>query len=185
VRQLVAEAERLADVLRRHRLRVVFAESCTAGLLAATLARVPGISEFLCGSAVVYRNATKAAWLGVPQAALDDPAVGPVSREVARHMALGVLAKTPEADLAASITGHLGPDAPPEQDGVLYVGIARRPAVGQAADSASVQRFQLPPAAPETQDAVARRLLRQQEAARLVLVALAEAIHQTVTPARP
>ncbi len=119
--QLAADVARF---LKAAGLRIVFAESCTAGLVSATLARVPGISEHHCGSAVVYRLDTKAKWLGVPEAMLIDP--GPVSEEVAAAMAEGVLQVTPEADLAASITGHLGPDAPEGFDGLVYVGIASR-----------------------------------------------------------
>ncbi len=121
---LAALVQEVATLLERTKRRIVFAESCTGGLVSASLARVPGISGFLCGSAVVYRLDTKAKWLGVPAALLDDP--GPVSEVVAREMALGVLAHTPEADLAASITGHLGPNAPDDQDGLVFIAIARR-----------------------------------------------------------
>jgi hypothetical protein len=41
-------------------------------------------------------------------------------------MAEGVLAETPEANIAAAITGHLGPAAPTELDGVIYVAVAVR-----------------------------------------------------------
>ena len=126
----VLAAEQLAEQLRRSGRRVVFAESCTAGLVTAALARIPGISEHVCGSAVVYRNATKTAWLGVSAEALADESIGPVSEQVAAAMADGVLARTPEADLAVSVTGHLGPDAPAHLDGVIYVGIARREGAG-------------------------------------------------------
>lgn len=105
-------------------VRVVFAESCTAGLVAATLARVPGISAHLCGSAVTYRDRTKQDWLGLSRSLLADP--GAVSERAARQMARGVLVRTAEAQLALSVTGHLGPHAPPELDGVIYVGWARR-----------------------------------------------------------
>ncbi len=114
----------VADLLMQSRTRIVFAESCTAGLVSATLARVAGISEFHCGSAVVYRYDTKTRWLGVSHEMLLDP--GPVSEAVARAMAVGVLERTPEANFAAAITGHLGPQAPPDQDGLIYIGIARR-----------------------------------------------------------
>lgn len=124
--RLLTAAEALASRLRAKQQRLVFAESCTAGLAAATLGRIPGISEFLCGSAVVYRNATKTAWLGVPAEQLNDPSIGPVSPQTADDMARGVLMRTPEADLAASITGHLGPDAPRGLDGVTYIAIACR-----------------------------------------------------------
>ena len=41
-------------------------------------------------------------------------------------MAIGVLRITPEAMFSAAITGHLGPAAPPELDGVIYVAVAQR-----------------------------------------------------------
>jgi nicotinamide-nucleotide amidase len=123
-----AAAQNLAIVLRVQRSRIVFAESCTAGLVSATLARIAGVSEWHCGSAVVYRLDTKHRWLGVSEAMLQDP--GPVSREVACAMATGVLERTPEANYAASITGHLGPDAPAQQDGLIWIAVAKRESSG-------------------------------------------------------
>src|SRR5688500_6750570 len=96
-------ARRVAEELARRRLRLVLAESCTAGLISATLAKTPGISEWLCGSAVVYRNATKIAWLGVPATVMEDPGSGPVSPQCAEAMARGALDQTPEAQLSLSI----------------------------------------------------------------------------------
>lgn len=124
LRQVDAAARRLAELLEARQLKIVFAESCTGGLVSASLTRIPGISEWLCGSAVVYQVETKAGWLGIPRAVLSDP--GPVSRRVASQMAENVLAKTPQADVAVSVTGHLGPDAPQRQDGLLYVAVAVR-----------------------------------------------------------
>lgn len=122
--QLSQSALRLAEVLKSADRRVVFAESCTAGLVSATLGAIPGISEYLCGSAVTYRNDTKIRWLEVPANTIRH--AGPVSGIVARHMAAGVLENTPEADLAVSITGHLGPNAPEGIDGVVFIGVAVR-----------------------------------------------------------
>ena len=124
--RLTRATERLIRLLERGRLKVVFAESCTAGLIAASLGRTPGVSEYLCGSAVVYREATKTAWLGVSAADLADPEITAVSPQVAEAMAVGVLHKTHEADLSASITGYLGPDSAPERDGVAFVAVAGR-----------------------------------------------------------
>ena len=121
---LHSAANNLAAVLKAKNKRIVFAESCTAGLVAATLGRVPGISQHLCGSAVTYRNDTKHRWLGVPTGELEDP--GPVSAVVAERMAAGALNATPEADIAVVVTGHLGPNAPDELDGLVFVGIASR-----------------------------------------------------------
>ncbi len=122
--QLDQAATRLADCLRERKVRVVFAESCTAGLVAASLAQVPGISDWLCGSAVVYREATKQQWLDV--SATDLERFSAVSEPVARAMANGVLARTSEAEMSAAVTGHLGPAAPEGLDGVVYISVAAR-----------------------------------------------------------
>jgi nicotinamide-nucleotide amidase len=132
----------VAEFLRLTQTRIVLAESCTGGLVAATLARVPGISEFLCGSAVVYRLDTKTSWLGVPESLLRDP--GPVSEPVARAMAIGVLQRTPEASLAAAITGHLGPQAPVDQDGLIVVAVARRLSDGIDSAAVNIVKSRLP-----------------------------------------
>lgn len=121
---LVTVAEQLARSLSKCGKRVVLAESCTCGLAAATLAGVPGISRWLCGSAVTYREQTKIEWLGVPGKEIERYSV--VSGPVAQAMAHGVLARTSEADVSAAITGHLGPDAPREFDGVVYIATASR-----------------------------------------------------------
>jgi PncC family amidohydrolase len=127
-RELTAQAEQLSRVLSEKQLRIVFAESCTGGLVSNALTRIAGISEWHCGSAVVYRIETKAEWLGIDRNILEKP--GLVSRIVAALMAENVLANTPEADVAASVTGHLGPGAPAGQDGLIFVGIARRSSNG-------------------------------------------------------
>jgi PncC family amidohydrolase len=117
-------ARRVARLLAKTRQKVVFAESCTGGLVSGTLTRVPGISDHHCGGVVVYRNATKTAYLDIPASVLDR--FGPVSFEVAERMAQRVLAKTPEATIGVSVTGHLGPNAPPDLDGSVFIGIAKR-----------------------------------------------------------
>ncbi len=114
--QLFRALEQTGDVL-------VLAESCTAGLIAATLARVPGMSRRLAGSFVVYQIDSKVAWLEVSAAAIQRHGV--VSREVAESMATQALNRTPHATIAVSITGHLGPDAPAELDGIAWLAIAR------------------------------------------------------------
>ena len=115
---------RIAALLKQQNLKVVFAESCTGGLVAGALTQVPGISDHHCGGVVVYRNGTKRVYLGISAGLLKNP--GPVSEIVAREMATRVLKLTPEADISAAVTGHLGPGAPPELDGVVYIAIARR-----------------------------------------------------------
>ncbi|MFN0018991.1 MAG: CinA family protein [Pirellulaceae bacterium] len=119
-----AQVRRVASLLKQKSFKVVFAESCTGGLVAGSLTRVPGISDYHCGGVVVYRNATKQAYLGISAKLLKSP--GPVSEIVAREMATRVLDLTPEAGISAAVTGHLGPGAPPELDGVVFIAVALR-----------------------------------------------------------
>lgn len=121
---MTAVYTRLARLLAERQLKVVFAESCTAGLASATLAKAPGVSNHHCGGMVVYRNETKQQYLGIsPRLLAQHDAV---SERIAREMAERVLKQTPEADYAAAVTGHLGPTAPEGMDGLVYIAIARR-----------------------------------------------------------
>ena len=158
----------LAELLERSTTRVVFAESCTGGLVSASLARVPGISEFHCGSAVVYRLDTKTRWLGVSDEMLCD--VGAVSAPVAQAMAVGVLERTPEAELSAAITGHLGPNAPADQDGLVFIALARRTPQGPIA-TVAIYESRLPAEIPTDNNygAASVREWRQWLATELVL----------------
>ncbi|MBT3891347.1 MAG: nicotinamide-nucleotide amidohydrolase family protein [Planctomycetaceae bacterium] len=144
-------------------VRFVFAESCTSGLAAAVLGRKAGISAYFCGSLVTYRNKSKENWLEVGQGLLQDD--GPVSEVVAKAMAANALAKTEEADVAISITGHLGPAAPSELDGLAIIGIAIRDEDGNA--STASHSFRLSSESREQ---------RQQEATFLVLKVLAHTL---------
>ena len=125
---LIQSATDVKAALTLQGQRLVTAESCTGGLVATALTSLPGISEYFCGSAVVYRWDTKMKWLGVKPETLDE--YTDVSVETAQEMALGVLQQTPEASLSASITGHLGPDAPESQDGLICIAVARRKVPG-------------------------------------------------------
>jgi nicotinamide-nucleotide amidase len=86
--------------------RVVTAESCTGGLLAARLTERPGSSDYLVGGVVAYANDAKEQLLGVDPALIE--AHGAVSEPVAEAMAEGVLRRF-AADTAIAITGIAGP----------------------------------------------------------------------------
>ena len=120
---------RIQQLLDSNDQQLVLAESCTAGLAASRLGGVPGISAHFCGSAAVYQEGTKQDWLDIPASLLEDH--GAVSEPVAGQMALQSLQKTGAATLAVSITGHLGPGAPVELDGQVFVGVALREKPGQ------------------------------------------------------
>ena len=159
------------DGLRSRRDRLVLAESCTSGLVAAELGQIPGISEFLCGSMVVYRTPTKTAWLGISTAILENPEMGPVSAQVTTELAEAVLARTPEATVAAAITGHLGPGSPAALDGKVFCAVVRRGDI----DSLSKWRaYQLTSPVPVDNEDLLRRSARQKEAAGVLLSYLTE-----------
>lgn len=106
-------------------LTIVTAESCTGGLIAASLAAVPGASAALERGFVTYTNKAKTEMLGVPHELLDQH--GAVSREVALAMVEGALLHSP-ADLAVAVTGIAGPDGGSEQKpvGLVHIAAARR-----------------------------------------------------------
>ena len=62
---LVERAQALLDLCRARRLKVAAAESCTGGLLAATLTEIPGSSEVFESGYVTYSNNAKMAELNV------------------------------------------------------------------------------------------------------------------------
>jgi PncC family amidohydrolase len=163
---LAKRALEVAELLDSRSRRLVLAESCTAGRVAALLGEVPGSSKHFCGSVVTYRDAAKVDLLGVCRDAIDRWTS--VSEQVAAQMALGVLERTNEADYAASITGHLGPDAPVGQDGLVFIGLAWREN-----------------GAPQLYEVVMRRLHarerleRREEATELLLEQLAGCIRAT------
>jgi nicotinamide-nucleotide amidase len=103
---LVAQAQALLDLCRTKKLKIAAAESCTGGLVAATLTDIAGSSDVFERGFVTYSNEAKVAMLGVPPTVLESH--GAVSRETAEAMAAGALAHAP-VDLAVSITGIAGP----------------------------------------------------------------------------
>jgi nicotinamide-nucleotide amidase len=103
---LIEQASALLEVCRRKQLRIATAESCTGGLIAATLTEIPGSSDVVERGFVTYSNAAKQTMLDVPAATIGQ--FGEVSRETAEAMATGALAHSP-AELAVSVTGIAGP----------------------------------------------------------------------------
>lgn len=120
---LVALAEQLQGVCLARGTTVAVAESCTGGLVAATITEVPGSSGYFVGGIVAYANGAKTVWLGVPEAML--AAHGAVSAQVALAMAAGARARF-DVTFAAAITGVAGPDGgtPDKPVGLTYVACA-------------------------------------------------------------
>ncbi|MBN7795610.1 CinA family nicotinamide mononucleotide deamidase-related protein [Parahaliea mediterranea] len=95
------------ELLRRRGETLTTAESCTGGLIASLLTRVPGSSDGFHAGFVTYANDIKASVLGVSEADLTSH--GAVSEPVVRQMALGALERA-SADYAIAVSGIAGPD---------------------------------------------------------------------------
>jgi nicotinamide-nucleotide amidase len=141
----IAQAAALLEACRERGVLLATAESCTGGLLAATLTAIPGASDVVERGFVTYSNAAKSELLAVPPALI--AAHGAVSAEVAEAMATGALHRAP-VDLAVAITGIAGPGGatPGKPVGLVYFGIARRGTAGRTerhvfpGDRAAVRR---------------------------------------------
>jgi len=127
--EIMRTAATLLDRLRAKDLRLVTAESCTGGLIAAALTEIRGSSDVFERGFVTYSNLAKSDLLGVPEAVIARH--GAVSREVALLMAKGALTRSP-ADLAVAVTGVAGPGGGSAEKPVGLVHIAAVRKGGQA-----------------------------------------------------
>ncbi len=113
----------LGRMLRARGATVSVAESCTGGLMASLITRIPGSSDYFLGGAVTYANSAKVGLLGVPERFIR--LFGAVSREVACAMAEGARRRF-GADFALSVTGIAGPGggSPEKPVGTVWIGLS-------------------------------------------------------------
>ena len=102
---------------------LAIAESCTGGMIGASITAVPGSSCVYKGGIISYTNAVKQQLLNVPEALLNRE--GAVSAPVAEAMASGVRLLL-QSDYAVSVTGLAGPggDDFGNPVGTVYIGYA-------------------------------------------------------------
>lgn len=110
------------EYLIENNITIATAESCTAGLIAATLGDVPGVSSIFSQGFITYSNEAKERLLGVPRPML--ASYGAVSAQVAQAMAEGVCQKT-SAAIGISATGIAGPGGGTKEKpvGLVYIGV--------------------------------------------------------------
>ena len=123
--ETLALAEAVLAACRARGWHLATAESCTGGLVAATLTGIAGSSDVVERGFVTYSNEAKTEMLGVPSALLSQ--YGAVSAQVARSMAEGALGHA-RGDVAVAITGIAGPSGATagKPVGLVYLAIARR-----------------------------------------------------------
>lgn len=122
---LVHDAQGLFEQAKQRRFRIVTAESCTGGLIAAALTATPGSSAVVERGFVTYSNAAKVEMLGVPAELIERR--GAVSMEVALAMVEGALKHSP-AEIAIATTGIAGPGGGSAEKpvGLVHIAVGRR-----------------------------------------------------------
>ena len=117
--------EEVVALLREKNLKITTEESCTGGLVAATLVNVPGVSEYLKEAYITYSDEAKEKLLGVDPEIIETYTV--VSRETAEAMAEGG-AKAADSNICVSVTGIAGPDGGSldQPVGLVYIGYRDR-----------------------------------------------------------
>lgn len=96
----------VGTLLRKKKLTISAAESCTGGLILSKLTDVPGSSDYVMDGIVSYADAAKIKFLGVKKESIKK--YGAVSRQVAEQMAAGIR-KRSKTDIGISATGIAGP----------------------------------------------------------------------------
>jgi nicotinamide-nucleotide amidase len=115
--------EAVARGLARNHATLAVAESCTGGLLAERLTRVPGSSAYFRGGVVCYSNDLKTAWADVPKELIETH--GAVSSPVAHALAAGIRRRS-GATLGVGVTGVAGPagGSPEKPVGLVHIALA-------------------------------------------------------------
>jgi nicotinamide-nucleotide amidase len=121
---ILAQAAALLERCKAAGVMVATAESCTGGLIAASLTAIAGSSAVVERGFVTYTNESKTELVGVDPALI--AAHGAVSEPVARAMAEGALARS-RAQLAVAVTGVAGPGGGSAEKpvGLVWFGCAR------------------------------------------------------------
>jgi len=113
----------IGDLLRKRKLTLTTAESCTGGLIANRITDVSGSSEYFRGGIVAYAYEAKVALLDVSWDTLRN--FGAVSRETVIEMARGARVAL-AANLAVSVSGIAGPGGgmPDKPVGTTWIGLS-------------------------------------------------------------
>lgn len=105
--QLFKAAEQTVDLLKKHKLKIATAESCTGGMVAAFITSVSGVSEVFEMGVTSYSCRIKNEILNVESKTLEK--FGAISESTAKQMAENIR-KISGANIGVSVTGAAGPD---------------------------------------------------------------------------
>ena len=117
-------SKKLVQLLKKKKLKVSFAESCTGGLLSSTITSISGSSKVFTLGLITYSNHSKINILKVPKKIITK--FGAVSYETCLSMVKN-LNKISKTNISLSITGVAGPKGGTKQKpvGLVYIGIKK------------------------------------------------------------
>ena len=115
---------KIINLLKRKKLKISIAESCTGGMLSSAITSVSGSSKVFNLGLIVYSNESKIKVLKVSKKIIRK--YGAVSEQVCFAMVKN-LSKISKTNITVSITGIAGPSGGTKQKpvGLIYVGIKR------------------------------------------------------------
>ena len=114
--------QKIVSLLKRKKLKIAVAESCTGGMLSNTITSVSGSSKVFTLGLVTYSNQAKISILKVPKKIISK--YGAVSVQCCLAM-VNNLSKISKVKSCVSITGIAGPKGGSKQKpvGLVYIGI--------------------------------------------------------------
>jgi len=117
-------SQKIVNLLRKKKLKISFAESCTGGLLSSTITSISGSSKIFTLGIVVYSNQSKISTLKVPKKIIKK--YGAVSYETCLSMVKN-LNKISKTNISISITGIAGPRGGTKNKpvGLVFIGIKK------------------------------------------------------------
>ena len=117
--------QKIVKLLRKKKLKISFAESCTGGLLSSAITSISGSSKVFAFGLVTYSNQSKNNILKIPKKILRK--YGAVSYEACLSMVRN-LSKISKTEISLSITGIAGPKGGSRKKpiGLVYIGIKKR-----------------------------------------------------------
>ena len=117
-------SQKIVNLLKKKRLKISFAESCTGGLLSSSITSISGSSKVFTLGLVTYSNQAKINILGISKNTIMKH--GAVSYETCLSM-VKKLNKISKTNISVSITGVAGPKGGTKQKpvGLVYIGIKK------------------------------------------------------------
>ena len=117
-------SQKIVSVLRKKRLKISLAESCTGGLLSSSITSISGSSKIFTLGLITYSLQSKIYILKVPKKTISK--YGAVSYETCLSMVKN-LDKISKTNIAVSITGIAGPKGGTKQKplGLVFIGIKK------------------------------------------------------------